>query len=243
VRFVLDREGRPISGSLAALGRRRTVVWGIRNINLDVGGGEGVALIGPNGAGKTTLLRTLAGVYQPDRGRVAVSGRAGLMLSLTAGLNGSLTGRENAMVLQLLSGLPTAKARAALPAVKARSGLGEAFEQQVVSYSAGMKARLGFSAFEQANPQVVLVDEVLGTVDHQFRPVAESRLLEVRAGGGILIAAGHDHSRLEALCSRAIRLDDGSIVADGPFSEVVEGYLDGSLPRSAKSGEASAPRA
>jgi ABC-type polysaccharide/polyol phosphate transport system ATPase subunit len=235
VRFLLDRHGRSVSPTIASISPRSKRVWGIRRVNLDVASGEGVALIGPNGAGKTTLLRTLAGVYAADEGTLEIRGRIGRLLSLTGALLGTLSGSENAYAVQLMTNLSRSSARAGVSQVAVCSRLGPALDRQVGSYSSGMKARLAFCAMLRSEPEVVLVDEVLGTLDHQFRKVAEARLRTVLETGGIVIAAGHDHEKLARLCNRAVLLEQGSITADGAFNEVVEGYLDGKLARGDRS--------
>ena len=160
-----------------------------------------------------------------DEGDVTVRGRVGSLLSVDAGLTPVLTGRENSMLLGVLAGLQRAESRAALERVGPRSELGESFDRPVSSYSQGMSARLGFAVVEQAAPQILLLDEVHEALDHDFRATAEERARRVLAEGGIVIAAGHDHAELERLCDRAVLLRDGAVAADGPFAEVLSGYL------------------
>jgi ABC-type polysaccharide/polyol phosphate transport system ATPase subunit len=225
IRFVFDRHRRVTSPSFAALRRKVTEVWGLRNVAFSIGPGEGVALLGATGAGKTTLLRTLAGVYTPDAGRVDVRGRVGALLSTEAGLVPTLTGRENAHLLGVLSGLSRTEARAGLAQIKERSGLDDAFERPVSSYSQGMQARLGFSVIERAHPDILLLDEIHEAVDHAFRTLVERRAQAVVSGGGIVVATGHDHHLLERLCERALLFESGELVCDGPFLDVQRRYL------------------
>ena len=225
VRFLFDRQRRPVTPMMSRLRRHCSSVWALRGVDLEVEGGESVALIGPNGAGKTTLLRVMAGVMPADEGEMLVSGRVGSLLSVDAGLTGTLTGRENSMLLGVLAGLPRAESHAVLEGVRRRSQLGQSFERPVSGYSQGMAARLGFAVVEQSGPQVLLLDEVHEALDHDFRAVAEERARRVLEEGGIVIAAGHDHAELERLCDRAVLLRDGAVSADGPFAEVLSGYL------------------
>jgi ABC-type polysaccharide/polyol phosphate transport system ATPase subunit len=183
-----------------------------------------VALVGPNGAGKTTLLRLLAGVYEPDEGRLSVRGRVGPLLSVNAGLHGLLTGREASALLAVLAGLDPSTARADLEAIKSDSELGDDFEHLVTSYSQGMRARLGFATMERARPEILLLDEVHQAFDQDFRAKLEERCRRLLADGGIVIAAGHDHAALSELCQRAILLRDGRVEHDGPFDEVTGAY-------------------
>jgi lipopolysaccharide transport system ATP-binding protein len=226
VHFVLDRQMRATSPTLLRVRGRTTELWGLEDVSVKIGGGEGVALLGPTGAGKTTLLRAFAGVYGADAGRLTLRGRVGAVLSTEAGLIPALTGRENAVLLAVLSGLSRAEARSALGDIRERSGLGDAFDRPVGTYSQGMQARLGFTVAERADPEILLLDEVHEAVDHDFRLVVEERARSLITGGGIVVATGHDHHLLERFCSRALLLDGARILEDGPFAEVQRSYLD-----------------
>jgi lipopolysaccharide transport system ATP-binding protein len=225
VRFCFDRQHRVMSPTLARLRRRVTEAWGLRDVGFEAGPGEAVALLGPSGAGKTTLLRAVAGVLAPDRGRVEVEGRAASLLSVEGGLMPTLTGRESCVLLCVLAGLSRREARASAGAVAELAGLGDAFEQPVASYSQGMRARLGFAAAVQAEPTVLLLDEVHEALDHEFRAVVEELAGELLRQGGVVIAAGHDHPLLESLCDRALLLERGRVTADGAFDDVRAAYV------------------
>jgi lipopolysaccharide transport system ATP-binding protein len=224
MRFLFDRQRRPVTSGIARLRWRCSSNWGLRGVDLRVGPGEAVALVGPNGAGKTTLLRTLAGVYEPDEGRVTVKGRVGSLLAVGAGLIPLLTGRENCLLQGVLAGLTRAESRAALEEIKRRSELGDAFERLVSSYSQGMRARLGFAVIDQSGPEVLLLDEVHQAFDIEFRRELEARAAAIVASGGIVIAAGHDHASLGRLCTRAVHLARGRVLDDGPFDRVLASY-------------------
>jgi lipopolysaccharide transport system ATP-binding protein len=225
IQFLFDSQSRSMTPGLARIRRVRARAWGLRGVDLAAGPGEGIALIGSNGAGKTTLLRVLASVYVPDEGEVEVRGRVGSLLSISAGLTGRLTGRENCLLLGVLEGLSRPEARAAMDEIAERSGLAEAFDRPVSAYSLGMRARLGFAVTEQMRPQVLLLDEVHEAVDHEFRQLIEARTRAILDEGGVVVAAGHDHAALGELCSRAIVMQDGGIRADGPFEDTTEAYV------------------
>ncbi len=193
--------------ALTHVRRRCTTSWALRDLSLAVEPGEGIALVGPNGAGKSTLLRAIAGVLVPDEGKVEIVGRIGSLLATGGGLMPSLTGRENAVLLGVLAGLPKATARGTLPMVRDRSGLAEAFERPVATYSQGMRARLGFAVIENVKPDILLLDEVHEAIDESFRAKLEARARQIRDDGGIVMAAGHDHPMLARLCDRVCALD------------------------------------
>jgi ABC-type polysaccharide/polyol phosphate transport system ATPase subunit len=226
VLFRFDRHRKVVTPIAGHVRRKGPTHWGIRQVSFTLHDGEGVALIGPSGSGKTTILRLLARVYDPDEGTVDVRGRVGSLLSVDAGLLGLLTGRENALLLSALAGLTRGESRKALEAIKERSQLGDAFEHPVSAYSQGMRARLGLAVAEEADPDILVLDEVHEALDHEFRSILEKRARAMIDRGGIVVAAGHDHPMLERFCSRAIWMHDGRVVDDGRFSLVQSAYLE-----------------
>jgi lipopolysaccharide transport system ATP-binding protein len=225
VRFYLDRHRKVVTPVAARLRRHGFTKWGVRGVSFESGGGEGIALIGPSGSGKTTTLRLLARVYWPDEGRVVVRGRVASLLSTEAGLMWLLSGRENARLLGVLSGLSRRASRRELDSVRDRSQLGDAFDEPVSTYSQGMRARLGFAVAMESGPQILLLDEVHEALDHQFRDIVEEQARALVEAGGVVVASGHDHPMLARLCSRAIWMQDGHVQESGRFDEVQPRYL------------------
>ena len=225
VRFLFDRNRRVLTPAMARLRRNVVDHWGLRDLNFAIGPGEGVALIGPSGSGKTTLLRLLAGIFNPDVGRLERRGRIGSLLSVNAGLASVLTGRENAQLLGVLAGMSRSGVRTALGPIKSETGLGDAFERPVSTFSQGMRARLGFAVADQAGPDILLLDEVHEALDHEFRDEVERVAERILSRGGIVVAAGHDHEMLSRLCTRAILMRGGRIEDDGDFVGVGARYL------------------
>jgi ABC-2 type transport system ATP-binding protein len=226
VQFFFNRHLRVVTPGEARLRGQGLTTWGLRDVTFSIERGVGTALIGPSGSGKTTLLRVLAGVFAPDRGRIEITGRVASLLSIDAGLLALLTGRENALLLGVLGGLSRRAAVRALGDVKARSALGEAFERPVLTYSQGMKARLGLAVAEEADPQILVLDEVHEALDHEFRHFLQERAHALLETGGIVVAAGHDHPMLASLCGRALWLENGSVREHGPFEEIQPRYLE-----------------
>jgi ABC-type polysaccharide/polyol phosphate transport system ATPase subunit len=224
VHFFFDRQKRVVTPAIARLRRRGSDMWGIRDISVSIGAGEGVALIGANGAGKSTLLRGIAGVLPADAGSVETRGRIATLLSVDAGLMPTLTGRENCVLLGVLAGLSRRQARRALAEIQEQTALGDEFDHPVSSYSQGMRARLGFAVADQIAPDILLLDEVHEAIDQDSRSVIEDRAHEILRDGGIVLAAGHDHLLLERLCSRALLLSAGAVAADGDFESVRQAY-------------------
>ena len=226
VQFFFNRYLRVVTPGEARLRGTGMTTWGLRDVTFSIGNGEGTALIGASGSGKTTLLRVIAGVLAADRGTIEVRGRVASLLSIEAGLHSLLTGRENALLLGVIAGLSRRAAQQALPSVRTRSGLDQAFERPVLTYSQGMKARLGFAVAEEVAPQILLLDEVHEALDHEFRQFLQERAEAIVKAGGVVVAAGHDHPMLARLCTRAIWLEHGSVRADGSFDDVQSQYLE-----------------
>jgi ABC-type polysaccharide/polyol phosphate transport system ATPase subunit len=226
IQFFFDRHLRVVTPGEARLRGTGMTTWGLRDVSFSIEPGQGVALIGPSGSGKTTLLRVLAGIFIPDLGKLNVRGRVASLLSVDAGLLPLLTGRENAVLLGVIAGLSRRAAVRRLEGVKERSGLEEAFERPVLTYSQGMRARLGFAVAEEVEPKVLLLDEVHEALDHEFRNFLQERSQAIVEAGGIVVAAGHDHPMLARLCTRAIWMHEGSVREDGAFADVQARYLD-----------------
>jgi ABC-type polysaccharide/polyol phosphate transport system ATPase subunit len=225
VRFQLDRARNVVTPAYARLVRSGETVWGLESATLEVKPGEAIALVGRSGSGKTTLLRALAGVLPADRGTLTITGRIGSLLAIDAGLLSRLTGTENAVLLSVLAGMTRKQAAQALPRIREISGLGAAFERPVSAWSQGMRARLGFAVADCMQPDILLLDEVHEALDHEFRAVIEERAHALKLGGGIVVAAGHDHGLLERVCDRAVLIQDGRVVDDGPVDRVAGDYV------------------
>lgn len=225
IHYLFDRQKRTISPTMARFRRSGGETWALTDVSFDVAPGEAVALLGASGSGKSTLLRVIAGVLEPDTGSLRTAGRIGSLLSVQAGVMSLLTGRENTLLLGVLAGMTPRQARGEMEEVKRRSGLGEHYERLVASYSQGMRARLGLAVIERTEPTILLLDEIHEALDHEFRDHVEAYAHELVAAGGVVVATGHDHPMLERLCTRALLLQNGRLVADGGFRDVQHEYL------------------
>jgi lipopolysaccharide transport system ATP-binding protein len=209
---------------LPAAVRRGDQHWALRDVSLAAARGESVGIIGSNGAGKSTLLRLAAGLGRPTRGRVALRGQAGAILSLGDSLDLRLTGRENALTLGLIAGLSGASARALVADALAFAELEDVADAPVRTYSEGMKLRLAFGTVVQVVPQVLLLDEVLAVGDLRFQARCLQRMRELREQGTTVLFASHDLGMVAAECERALWLDQGAVLARGSAGEVIEQY-------------------
>jgi ABC-type polysaccharide/polyol phosphate transport system ATPase subunit len=203
---------------------RKERFWALKDVSLRVEPGEGVALVGTNGAGKSTLLSVIAGLADPDAGRLAVNGRIGALLQLGAGFHPDLTGIENLWLNASLLGLTRKRTAEVFESVIDFSGIAQFIEEPLRTYSSGMVMRLAFSVAVHMDPDILIVDEVLSVGDHAFQAKCQAKIQEFKRVGKTLIAVSHAAAGVAALCERAVWLDHGSVVRDGPLAEVVEAY-------------------
>ena len=212
----------------ALLRRKRTssatVLWALRDVDLDITPGESVGIIGQNGAGKSTLLKLVARILPPQSGTVEVGGAVASMLELGAGFHPDFTGRENVYMNGSIYGLSEREITKRLPTIVAFSELSEFIDMPVKTYSSGMQMRLAFAVASHVNPDVLLLDEVLAVGDESFQQKCFGRIFDFKRRGGTIVFVSHDPGAIERICGRAIFLLDGRIVADGAPAEVLSTY-------------------
>jgi len=196
--------------------------WALRHVELRVQRGESLAVIGPNGAGKSTLLQVLAGIIRPSEGAVDVLGHVSGLLTLGAGFDKELTGRENILLGGAFLGLDDAVTRELLPSIIDYAELGEFIEAPMRTYSSGMRARLGFAIATSVEPDILLLDEVLATGDANFRAKSKTRVIEIVAAAKAVVLVTHDMNWVTEYCNRAILIEKGLVVAEGEPADVVE---------------------
>ena len=200
--------------------------WALSEVSLRVPRGQAYGVIGPNGSGKTTLLSILLGTVLADRGRLSLDGRVGSLLELGAGFHGDLSGRENVFLYGSILGMRVAEIRRRFDAIAEFSELDSAIEQPLRTYSAGMKARLGFSVIIRSQADILLIDEVLAVGDTRFQAKCRLALREFRARGGTLIIVSHDMKELAEVCDEGLCLDLGRVVDAGPIAGVIARYVE-----------------
>jgi ABC-2 type transport system ATP-binding protein/lipopolysaccharide transport system ATP-binding protein len=196
----------------------------LSNVSLDIRDGERVGLIGRNGAGKTTLLRVLAGVYPPTAGSARVIGRVAPMFDLSLGMSVDATGFENIRICGTLWGLKPAEIEAGIDDIVEFTELGDYLKIPVRTYSAGMLLRLSFAIATLRQPEILLLDEVIGVGDAAFLAKAKARLARMVTRAQILVVSTHSDLILRDLCDKAIWLERGCIAAYGPVEEVLAAY-------------------
>jgi ABC-type polysaccharide/polyol phosphate transport system ATPase subunit len=196
--------------------------WALRHVDLRVQRGESLAVIGPNGAGKSTLLQVLAGIIRPSEGAVDVLGHVSGLLTLGAGFDKELTGRDNILLGGAFLGLDDTVTRELLPSIIDYAELGEFIDAPLRTYSAGMRARLGFSIATSVDPDILLLDEVLATGDANFRAKSKTRVIEIVSAAKAVVLVTHDMNWVTEYCNRAVLIEKGLMVAEGEPADVVE---------------------
>jgi len=202
--------------------RNKGHFWALRNVDFTVRRGEAVGIIGPNGSGKSTMLLALAGILQPTEGVVEVNGHVSTLLSLQAGFDSELSGRENIALAGALMGIDHKTMREITPGIIHFANIGAFIDAPMKTYSSGMRARVGFSIATAVDPDILLLDEVLQTGDNKFKQKSRKRIAEVLQTAKAVVMVTHDMSWITAFCTRAILMDKGQIVAEGDPEEIAD---------------------
>jgi ABC-type polysaccharide/polyol phosphate transport system ATPase subunit len=200
------------------------VVHALRNITLELGDGDRLGLVGHNGAGKTSFLRVVAGVYPPRSGDALIEGRVSSFTDLTLGMEPEATGWQNIVFRCVFLGLTFAEARALAPSIGAFSELGDYLDLPVRTYSSGMYVRLAFAISTAVQPDIVVMDEMIGTGDQDFIAKARKRLTEVLEKSRILVLASHDDDIIQSFCNMVLWLEKGQVHMLGPVGDVMGAY-------------------
>ena len=203
---------------------QRTKLWALRDADLEVGRGECVGVVGRNGSGKSTMLRMLAGVTAPTEGRVTVRGRIAPLISVGVGFHQELTGRENIYVNGTILGLSRSQIDAKLEEIIDFAQVGPFVDTPVKFYSSGMFVRLGFAVAVAADPDVLLVDEVLAVGDLAFQIRCFDRMREIKDRGATIVVVSHNLNAIRMLCPRSLTVHEGSIRYDGPTEGALSLY-------------------
>ncbi|GAB4524003.1 MAG: ABC transporter ATP-binding protein [Anaerolineales bacterium] len=198
----------------------------LRGINLQVYPGEILGIIGPNGAGKSTLLKVVARVLHPSRGRVRIRGRVSPLLELGAGFDPELTGRENVYLNSTILGFTRRDVEKRFERIVEFASLQEFIDAPVRTYSTGMGARLGFAVATDVQPEILIVDEILGVGDANFQKKSFERIQDFQANGSTILLVTHSLQKVREMCTRVIWLEQGNLVMEGDAEQVVSQYLE-----------------
>lgn len=202
-------------------------IWAVKDVSFEVNQGEAVGIIGPNGAGKTTLLKLLARVTQPTAGRAEIHGRVGSLLEVGIGFHPELTGRENVYLNSAILGIKRREMARKFDEIVGFAGVETFIETPVKHYSSGMYLRLAFAVAAYLEPEILVVDEVLAVGDAEFQKRCIGKMGEIAKTGRTVLFVSHNLLSVEAMCSKAILLKAGQIIAEGNVRDVIDQYLGG----------------
>ena len=196
----------------------------VKNVSFEVPRGQTLGIIGRNGSGKSTLLKIIAGVYRPTGGKVTVNGTLAPLIELGAGFHHELTGRENILLNGLLMGYSKREMLERQQRIIEFADIGDFIDSPVKQYSSGMYMRLAFAVATEVDPQILLVDEILAVGDAGFQEKCFQRIRKFRDSGKTILFVTHGMNDVREHCERAILLERGSIVVDGPPDEAIATY-------------------
>jgi len=206
--------------------KRKTHFTALKGVNLEIKAGEVFGLIGKNGSGKSTILRVISGIYPPDEGTCKVAGKISLLAGLGTGFSAHQTGIENAILYGSILGHNEQEMTEKLPEILEFSELGDFINEPIRTYSAGMKARLGLAVASAIQPDILLIDEVLGVGDPQFREKSKARILDLVAETGTVVIVSHSFGLMKEICNRVGVVHKGELVMIGTPEEAISSYYE-----------------
>lgn len=222
---IYERPGDRLKESLTrGMLRRHKEFWALRDVAFEIESGTTVGIVGPNGCGKSTLLQIISGTLAPTHGDVWHEGRIAALLELGAGFDPEFTGVENVYMNASLLGLSRRETEALFPAIERFAEIGPFLYQPVKTYSSGMYVRLAFAIAASVEPDILIIDEALAVGDAVFQHRCLRRINELHERGATVLFVSHDAAAVRALCSRAILLRAGSVIADGKPADVLNLY-------------------
>ena len=199
---------------------------GIRNISLDVKKGEILGIIGKNGSGKSTLLKLMAGIFPPDSGIISIRGSVSLLAGVGVGFHKDLTGRENAYLYGALMGRNQQQIDRLIVDIQEFTELEHHFDRPLRTHSSGMKSRLGISVATAFEPDLLLIDEVLGVGDASFREKSKIKVRKLIENSGAVVMVSHSMALLSDICDKIVLIENGSIVFIGDPKESIKKYME-----------------
>jgi ABC-type polysaccharide/polyol phosphate transport system ATPase subunit len=222
---VIHGKPRTLKDRLLQQGKQQAeALWALQDINLQVPKGASLALLGKNGSGKSTLLKLMSRILRPTAGEVKVNGKISTLLELGAGFHPEFTGRENIFLNGSILGISRKEMRDKLGSIIAFSELERFIDAPIKTYSTGMYMRLGFSVAIHAQPDILLMDEILAVGDHSFQIKCIREIMRLKSEGTTIVFVSHSGEQAKKICDEAIWLEDGRIRLSGSSEVVVKAY-------------------
>jgi len=203
---------------------RKDEFWAVDNVSFEVKKGETLGIIGPNGAGKTTILKMLNGIFWPDKGKIAIKGKVGALISVGAGFHLMLTGRENIYINGAILGMSRQTVNEKFDAIVEFADIGDFLDTPVKFYSSGMFVRLGFSVAIHCEPDILLVDEILSVGDLRFQSKCFRKMQKILDKGVSIVFISHNMDTIRRICKKTVFLNHGKLVDTGESEKMILKY-------------------
>ena len=204
---------------------KKIKIHAINDISFKIYKGEKIGIIGYNGAGKSTLLNLITGIYHPDKGNVTTYGNISPLLSLGAGFDPNFSGRKNIILNGAVLGYEKEFLESKMDEIIEFSELGEFIDIPIKNYSKGMLAKLGFSIATAVNPDILIIDEILGVGDVNFQKKSADKMKSLMDGGTTVLLVSHSIPQIRELCDKAVWIDNGKLREIGEVNKVCDHYL------------------
>jgi len=227
------RIGKLVSGHSSGASELDEEIWALKDVSFEIKRGEIVGFIGRNGAGKSTLLKVLSRITEPTNGYVEIRGRVGSLLEVGTGFHPELTGRDNIYLNGAILGMKRAEITRKFDEIVAFSEVEKFIDTPVKHYSSGMFLRLAFAVAAHLEPEILIVDEVLAVGDARFQQKCMGKMEALGEEGRTVLFVSHNMPAVTRLCQRAILLESGTLINDGPSQKIVSEYLNSGLTISA----------
>jgi ABC-type polysaccharide/polyol phosphate transport system ATPase subunit len=220
---VKPASNNSVGGIVEDVGRRRYAL-ALDDLSLKMESGDRIGIVGSNGSGKSTLLRLLAGIYRPDHGRLVVAGKVSTLFSTSIGMSVNESSRQNIRDVALLMGIDQRKLKSIEDDVIDFAEVEDFADAPMRALSTGMRARVGFGVATALEPEILLIDEVMGTGDLAFQEKARNRVDNLIGKAGIVVVASHSISLLRHFTSNLIWMKQGSIKEFGATDTIIQRY-------------------
>lgn len=198
--------------------------WALKDVSFSVMEGDRIGVLGLNGAGKSTLLKVISGVFKPTEGKITRRGKVVPLLELGAGFDKNYTGRENIYLYGAVLGYSRKYMESKYDEIVEFSGLKKFIDVPLKNYSSGMRVKLGFSIATIAEPEILILDEVLSVGDVKFRKKSEAKIHTMMKAGTAVLFVSHSLPQVKRICNKAMILDRGELIAIGDIEEISEMY-------------------
>ena len=225
LRGLLRKTTTPSTNHIGTQENGKKYVKGLTNVSLDIEEGDRIGLLGSNGAGKTTLLKTIAGIYLPSSGDLSLNGRISSLLDMGLGLDEDANGIENIFLAGYLRGRSKQETEKVLDDIIDFTDLGDFIYLPVRAYSAGMRTRLAFSIATAIVPDILLIDEVIGTGDEKFIQKSKARMEAIMSKASILVFASHNNALVKDYCNKGAVFKEGNMIFCGDVEDAVDQHM------------------